>query len=137
MLELEGINYWAVAVAWLLYVVVGAFWYSPAGFGKLWAKLSGVNHMKLPDNESTKAIVFVALSAIVQVFVLAIVMNTFNVTAVEDALIVGATLWAGFTAATTVGNTLYQRLGWKFWWLNASYFLLVMLVASIIFALWR
>lgn len=137
MLEFEGINYWAAAVVWLLYVAVGAFWYSPAGFGKRWAKLSGVNHMKMPENEATKTIVYVALSAVVQVLALALVLNSLKITEVTNSLWVGALLWLGFTAATTVGNTLYQRLGWRFWWLNSSYFLLVMLAGSVILAAWQ
>ncbi len=137
MLELEGINWWAVVVTWLVYVVVGAFWYSPSGFGKLWAKLSGVNHMKMPEKEATRTIVFVAISAAVQAKILALVLNSLGVTTVGEGLLAGLTLWLGFTAATTVGVTLYQRLSWKFWWLNASYFLVVMLLGSAILTLWQ
>jgi hypothetical protein len=137
MLDFEGINYLAVAVVWLVSVVVGAYWYSPAGFGKLWAKLSGVNHLKMPEAEATKTIGFVAVSAVVQVYVLAVVLNSLNINAVGNGVLAGIVLWLGFTAATTVGNTLYQRLGWKFWWLNASYFLLVMAVNSAILVAWR
>jgi putative Mn2+ efflux pump MntP len=137
MLELEGLNYWAVLVAWLINIGVGAFWYSPAGFGKQWTKHTGVDHMKMPENEATKTIAFIALSALLQVFVLGVVLNSLNVTTVANALTVGVTLWLGLTAATTVGNTLYQRLGWKFLWLNSSYFLLVMAVNSVIFAIWQ
>lgn len=137
MLELEGINFWAVAVAWLVYVGVGAFWYSPAGFGKLWAKLSGVNHMKMAEKDATRTLVFIAISAVVQVVILAVILNSLQVTDVWQGIVTGVVLWFGFTAATTVGNTLYQRLGWKFWWLNASYFLVVMAVSAIILAIWR
>ena len=48
-----------------------------------------------------------------------------------------AVLWAGLTAATTVGTTFYSERGWSFWWLNASYFLTVMSVNSIMLAVWR
>lgn len=136
MLEF-GINYWAVVIAWLVNVVVGSFWYSPAGFGKLWTKLTGIDHMKMPEKEATKTIGFIALSALVQVFVLAVIIRSLHVTEVTNALLVGGFVWLGLTAATTVGNALYQRLGWKFWWLNSSYFLLVMIVNSIILAIWR
>ena len=45
-------------------------------------------------------------------------------------------LWAGFTAATTVGTTLYSRRSWSFWWKNNSYFLIVMAVNSALLATW-
>lgn len=126
-----------MVVTWLVYVVVGAFWYSPSGFGKLWAKLSGVNHLKMPEAEATRTIVFVAIAAAVQAKILAVVLNSLDVATLGEGLLAGLALWLGFTAATTVGITLYQRLGWKFWWLNASYFLVVMLVGSAILTLWR
>lgn len=136
MLELEGINYWAVAAAWFISVAVGAFWYSPAGFGKQWSKHTGVNIMKIPQDKATKIIGFVAGSAVLQVLALAVVLNSLHATTATDGLQVGLVLWLGLTAATTVGNTLYQGLGWKFLWLNSSYFLLVMAVNSIILAVW-
>jgi hypothetical protein len=137
MIEFAGINYWAVAVIWLIYVVVGAFWYSPAGFSKQWAKLTGIDIMKLPQNEATNALISVAASAVVQVLALAIVVNSLGITTAMSGLAAGLILWLGFTTATTVGVTLYQRRSWKFLCLNSSYFLLVMAVGSIILAVWR
>jgi hypothetical protein len=137
MLELAGINLWAVVVVWLIYVAVGAFWYSPAGFGKQWTKLTKIDIMKLPEDESTHALVSVALSAVFQVLALALVINTLDVTSAWNGLVTGLVLWLGFTAATTVGVTLYQRRSWKFLWLNSSYFLVVMAIGSVILSIWK
>ena len=103
----------------------------------MWAKLSSVDHMAMPENEATKTLGFIILSAAVQAAALALIFNSLNVTGVVNGLLVGFVLWVGFVAATTVGNTLYQRLSWKFWWLNASYFLVVMLINSVLLAIWR
>lgn len=137
MLELEGLNYWAIVIAWLINCAVGAFWYSPAGFGKQWSKLSGVNIMKIPQNEASKILGFVVLAGLVQAAALAIVINSLNATKAIEGLWIGLLVWLGLIAATSVGNTLYQRLGWKFWWLNSSYFLMVMTVNSVILAMWQ
>lgn len=137
MLEFEGINYWAVVVAWVINCAVGAFWYSPAGFAKRWAKYTGVDIMKIPEKEATKILGFVVLSSLVQALTLAVVVNSLDITKAVDGLVTGFVLWLGFTAATTVGVTLYSRRSWSFWWLNSSYFLLVMTVNSIILAIWN
>ncbi len=137
MLELEGLNYWAVLIAWLINVSIGAFWYSPAAFGKLWSKLSGVDIMKIPVNEANKIISFVAFSGLVQAVALAVILNSLNVATVSQGLAAGLVLWLGLTAATTVGVTLYARKSWKFWWLNSSYFLVVMSVNSVILTVWQ
>ena len=132
MLEFEGINYWGVAAVWLLYVVVGSLWYSPIGFGKTWSKLSGVDIMKLPQSEANKAIVFVALSAAVQAFAFAVILNSMDVKTGIDGLTVGLVLWFGLVAASSIGTNFYARKGWKFWWLNASYFLVVMSLGGLL-----
>lgn len=137
MLDFEGINYFAVLVTWLISVIVGGFWYSPAGFGKQWSKLSGVDMMKTPKAETSRAIKFVALSCLLQSFAFALILNSLNVENVLQGLIASLVIWFGFTALTTVGNTLYQRQSWKFWWLNASYFLVVMVINGIILSAWQ
>lgn len=137
MLELSGLNVFAIIVAWLISIGLGSFWYSPAGFGKLWSKLSGVDMMSMPKELAGKAIASVAVASLVQVIALAIVVNSLHADTVMEGLLVGLLVWAGFTAATTVGNNLYSRLSWKFWWLNASFFLIVMPVNAVLLSVWK
>jgi hypothetical protein len=141
MLEFSGINFWAVLVAWIINVVVGSVWYSPVGFGRRWSKLSGVNMMKIPKDEANRAIAAVAVASFVQALVLAVVLHSLHVatssTPLTNGLVTGLVLWFGLVAATTVGNNLYMRKSWKFWWLNASFFLVVMAVNSVLLTLWK
>lgn len=137
MLDFSGINYFAVLVAWLVSVIIGGYWYSPAGFGKKWSKLSGVDMMKTPKAETSRAIKFVALSCLLQSFIFAVVINSLDIHNVLQGIITSVTLWFGFTALTTIGNTLYMRQTWSFWWLNASYFLVIMVINGIIFSAWQ
>ena len=137
MLEFDGINYWAVVVAWLVNVIVGALWYSPAGFAKQWTALTGIDILKIPQAEATKILVAVAVSAAVQAFALALMLNSIDVASASEGLMAGFVLWLGFTTATTVGVTLYQRRSWSFLWLNASYFLVVICLNSIILGMWQ
>ena len=137
MIEFSGLNYLAVVVAWIISIALGAFWYSPAGFGKLWSKLSGVDMMKTPKDEATRAIVYVSISSLLQAFFLAVVLHSLNVQSISEGIVASLVLWFGFTAITTIGNTLYQRQSWKFWFLNASFFLIIMLINGIILTIWK
>lgn len=136
MLELTGINYWAVAVAWLITAAVGAFWYSPLGFGKQWMSHTGINIFEMPDNEATKVLGSVVVAALVQATVLAVVINSLDASTVGEGLVAGGVLWVGLAGATTVGNTLYSRRSWGFWWINNSYYLLVIAANSVLLATW-
>ncbi|MES2876537.1 MAG: DUF1761 domain-containing protein [Patescibacteria group bacterium] len=137
MLEFAGINYWAVLVAWVIYCAVGSFWYSPAGFGKQWSKLSGVDIMKLPQQEATRAIMYVVASSLLQAFTLAVVLNSMNAATAVDGFVAGLFIALGLTAATTIGVTFYSRKGWKFWFLNAAFFLLTTPINAGIIGAWQ
>lgn len=137
MLDFIGINYWAVVVAWIIFCAVGSFWYSPAGFGKRWSKLSGVDIIKLPKQESNRAIMYVVMSSLLQAFALAVVLNSMDVTSALNGLVVGLFLAIGFTAATTIGVTFYSRKSWSYWLLNAAFFMVTMPINAAIIAAWR
>ena len=49
-----GVNYFAVFVSAVVYMIIGAFWYSPIGFGKMWMHLTGVDFEKLTKEEKSK-----------------------------------------------------------------------------------
>lgn len=137
MIDISGLNYWAVIVAWVVYMAVGMYWYSPKGFGKLWSKLSGVDIMKLPQNEANRAILYVVGASFVQAVVLATALYGIGVSNAVEGLVASLVLWFGLVAATTVGTTFYARRGWKFWWLNASFFLVTMAINGLILGAWQ
>jgi len=132
MFDFEGLNILAIVIAFIVNVVIGAFWYSPAGFGKKWSKLTGVDMMKTPKKETNRAIIFVAISSLLQAFILALVLNTLAPATVFEAITSTLIIWFGLTAITTIGNTLYQRQSLKLWWINASFFLVVMVINAIV-----
>lgn len=132
MIDFEGLNYIAIVLAWIVNIAVGAFWYSPAGFAKQWSKHTGVDMMKSPKEETDRAIIIVAISSLLQAFALALLLNSLTPQNIGEAIVATLVLWFGFTAITTIGNTLYQRQGWGLWWINASFFLVVMLINTFI-----
>lgn len=137
MLDFSGMNYWAVAVAWIINAALGAFWYSPAGLGKQWMRRTGINIFEIPNNESNKIFASVVVAALISALGLAIVINSVGATTVWEGVVAGAVLWVGLTGATTVGNTLYARHGWALWGINNSYYLLATVANSILLATWR
>lgn len=132
MIDFSGLNYWAIAVAWLVNIVVGALWYSPLMFGKEWEKYTGVDMLKIPQDVATRIISFVALSGLIQAITLAVILHSLGASTVSEGVSAGLLLWFGLVTATTVGVTLYSRRSWKFLWLNSSYFLVVMVINSIV-----
>jgi len=137
MLDFIHLNYWAVLVAAVINSAVGSFWYSPLGFAKTWTKLTGIDMMAMPKADANRAIGIVVLGAVVQSFVLAALVRAVGAVTWLDGLSLGLAIWLGLVAATTLGDMLYARRGWKLWWINASFFLVVISINSVLFAVWR
>ena len=136
-MQMDGMNVWAVMVAWLIFVIVGAFWYSPKGFGNAWTRLTGVDIMELPGDTANKAIVYVIGASAVQALVLGVALNSMDVGTALEGLWAAGGLWTGFTAATTIGTTFYSGKGWQLWWLNASFFLVTMAAGGLLLGGWQ
>ena len=137
MLELDGLNYWAILVAWIVYCAVGSFGYSSAGFEKKWSRLSGVDIMKLPQQEANRAIMYVVASSLLQAFTLAVVLNTMGIEGAINGLVAGFFIALGLSCATTIGVTFYSRKSWSFWLLNAAFLLVTTPINAIILSVWN
>ena len=134
------INWWAVIVATLVNMVVGSVWYSKAGFGKEWAKLVG---RKLEDMSGDNTVyIWVVLGAFIQSVILArFVAYTAafypGYSSVAVGLLTAGWAWLAFVAITQGVNTLFAGTRKKLLFINATYFLIVLLVNGVILASWH
>lgn len=136
LLGAHNINYWAVLIAAVISMGLGAVWYSPLLFGKTWAKLIGKKMDDMRANAGP-AYTVTTIAALVQAFLLANVVKDTNVTTFGNGLLLGLILWVGFVAASTVSDTVFAGRPWKLWKLNTGYYLVVLLVNSAVLAVWR
>ncbi len=121
------INYLAVLLAAVAYMVIGMIWYGPL-FGKQWKALMGLN------DESMKKMKMTALQAMAGGFVTALIMAyvlSFDAFVWSDffgssvgqpvfALQLGFWIWLGYVATTQVGSVLWEGRPWKLFCINAS-----------------
>ena len=129
------INIWAVLVAAVVNMVVGAFWYSKSMFGKEWAKVVG---RKLEEMGSGgKGYAIAMAGALVQAYVLAHFVQYAGATSFWDGLVTGAWLWLGFVAVVIAVNMVFEGRSWALWKINAGYFLVVLLINGGLLAAWR
>ena len=138
------VNYLAVLVSAVVFMVLGFLWYGPL-FGKEWSKLMGWGEMtpeKMAEMQKAArpayAISFVG--ALIMCFVLShalIFASTYlNESGVAAGLMTGFWNWLGFIAPATIGTVLWDKKPWKLWFINSGYYLVGLLIAGVILALW-
>ncbi len=132
------INPWAVLVAAILNMAIGALWYAPFLFGRSW-----VSAMRDRDSDMDKlkknaheAHIVALLGALISSFVLAHFIDYAGATTAIEGMKVGAWCWFGFVAATAITSTLYEGRSKKFYFLNVGYYLVAFLVMGAVLAVW-
>ena len=132
------INYLAVLVSAAAGFVIGALWYSVL-FGKVWMKLSGMDSKKI-GKEKKKGMVksyaagFAVL--VVMAFVLAHFVDMAEAATVLEGAQAGFWAWLGFVATVMLNKVLWEGKPFKLYLLDASHYLVVLLVMGSVLAVW-
>lgn len=132
------INPWAVLVAAVVNMALGALWYAPFLFGKIW-----MTSLQRRDKEVEKLKqnsnyfhLFTLLGALISSFVLAHFVDYVGATTFFEGMKVGLWCWLGFVVSTAISSTLYEGRSKKLYFLNIGYYFIAFLVMGGILAVW-
>lgn len=133
------INVWAVLAGTLALWVLGALWYSPVLFGKIWQKEVG---FKEDGITKVNMITVFGLSLLLMLFMVWALNFVINSHKPEEVTLLRGLHYGAFTgfffSMMTMGvNYLYQRRSLTLWLIDGSYMVLGLGVAGMILGGWR
>ena len=135
------INYLTVLVSSLFVMGLGAFWYSPAGFGKSWMRLMGISMEKMDEMKAKggmgKSYGLAMLGNLVMVYVLAHFVEAGNALTAWEGAQIGFWAWLGFVAMPSMNTVIWEGKPWKLYLINIGYYLVALKIAGAILAVWR
>ena len=129
-LDLQQINVWGALAGAFASFAIGGLWFSPVLFGKSWSDSIGKRREEL--GSPVIAMALFLLTAIVRVFLIAILFQFAGFDTAGKGLM-GGFVVAGivfFTGLANAGFTGSLRAKW--WWINACYEVVGVLVMAII-----
>ncbi len=138
------INYMAVFVAALAQFFVGWAWFSVL-FVKPWMKEMG---MKVPSKKERekmmkgmwKPMLGNFASLLLTAWVLAYIVQFAGIAQHESGAVLGLKsgfyVWLGFFATTLMNTVFWERKSWKFYAINASHYLVGLLLMGLILGAW-
>lgn len=129
-----NLNWWAVLFAAVVNMVLGTLWYSPVLFGKYWQKWVGKKTKDMGDPVKSYAITTV--SALLQTFVLALLIHYVGAATASDGAAFGLLLWLGIAATTSISDYVFAGRPLPLWALNQGYYLVVLMANGAILAVW-
>ena len=135
---MANINYIAVLVAAVANMAIGAWWYSPKGFGKQWMKAMKIKKkdMRKLQKGAKKAMSLSFIGALVMAYVLAIFLRFTQTTTILAAANIALWLWLGFVVTTQFNNVLFEQKPRKAFQIGAGYYLVSLVVMAAILAVW-
>ncbi|MBM4171926.1 MAG: DUF1761 domain-containing protein [Ignavibacteria bacterium] len=137
-MELHGeINYIAVLLCGIVAMGIGALWYSPMLFGKIWvASIDKTEEELEKDFQPIKAYSVSFLAQLVMAFVLALLLRYVNAGTPEEGIRLGFMVWIGFTATTMTVNFLFEGKTFKHFLVDSSYHFIVLMLSGLILGAW-
>ncbi|HLC53269.1 MAG TPA: DUF1761 domain-containing protein [Candidatus Nanoarchaeia archaeon] len=134
------VSFLPVLVAVIAQMIIGGFWYSPAGFGKQWMKLSGMTKKQLAKAKKKgmgKSYLLAFIGSLMTAYVLAHFVVYVTAQTLSDGIQLGFWLWLGFVAPITLGMVLWEGKSWKLWILNNTHNLISLIVMAGILSVWN
>ena len=123
-----------IILAAIASMAVGAYWYSPKGFGQQWMKLTGLSKkdMKKMELSPSKAMLLGFLGALITAFVLDAIIQMTGVIALSDYLRLALLVFVGFMMPLTLDPYLWEGKKAKLFYINGSYWLVSMIAQSLV-----
>ena len=129
-------------------MVLGALWFSPVVFGKMWMKLMNISPEEMSGGKKGMGKKYFAgfVSHVVMAYVMfwivgasAVFMNSIGQEMGNVALgaVTGFWIWIGFVATVSLGSVLWEKRPLKLYLLNNAYNLVSFVMMGVIVAIWR
>ena len=128
------INYWAVLVAAVAPILLGALWYSPALFARSWMRAVGRTEDELQGMGT--GYVISAVAALLTSYALARIERWAEVDDIWNGALVGLLAWVGFVATVLAVTTYFGGRPAKLWLINAGYQLVALVIMGGILGSW-
>ena len=128
-----------IIIAAVIQMALGAFWYSPAGFGKTW-----MSEMKYTDKEMGKAkskgmaklYIAAFIGSLLTSFVLSRIILLINASSASGGAATALLLWLGFAVPLLLGSVLWEMKSVKLYIINIAYQLVSMVAMGAVIGLW-
>ena len=114
-------------------IALGALWYSPVLFLKVWMNLTGIGEQQMKQGMGGKVTGDI-VGSFIMAFVLMHMIVWSNAGSAAEGMAVGFICWLGFVAVATVNTVTYEKRPFKLFALYNGYNLASLLAMGAILA---
>ncbi|MBY9012040.1 MAG: DUF1761 domain-containing protein [Candidatus Lokiarchaeota archaeon] len=129
------INWLAVIVVALIYFAIHFFWYFPPIFGNAWLRLVGKKSE--PKSKIIRDTIIMIPTSIITILILAVLMEFTGMIDLLSAILLSLLVWIGFVATIGINQNNFNDRAVKLFLLEYGFYLIGLIIAGIILAVWR
>ena len=136
--DLDDLNWLAVIVAALAYFALGAIWYAPPVFGKIWMAAGG---MEIPEGQRPPPTIYLVplVGSLLSAIALGVIAVTTGTDTVSEGLMLGILVAVGFAIPIALVTATFETnkpkpMVWGA--VNGGYHVVGNLIAAVILAVW-
>lgn len=130
-------NILAVVCCHLLYMGLGAFWYSPLMFAAPWSRAVGIKPSDVDPKEGSKAMLLGNIPTFIGVATLAVILRFVKADGLGDALALTNLIAVGLLASHLTTMVTFERRSWTWYLISAGYPIVGYNLMAIVLTLWR
>lgn len=131
------VNWLAVFAAGIINMIVGSLWYSPLMFQKPWMATLKLSEKKAGETNMGKTYSIMFVNALVTGYVMAMLVRVTNAMTIDMGAVLGFWIWLGFVATSSLNGVLFEQKSLKGYFINAGYYLVVLVIVGAMMAVWR
>lgn len=134
-MNIFSVNFLAIIACGIIYLIFGWLWYSPKLIGAVFYPPSEI---KKQEKGEMKAWQFVAcfVEAFIMSWALSLFILWLNPT-LTGAVIIGVVAWIGFILTTLFSGFVWGGMHYRMFLMHAIYYLIFIIIASLVLGSWR
>jgi hypothetical protein len=136
-MEPMTMNWLAVIVAAIAYMILGAIWYSPGLFGKAWMKGIGKTKEELTQGASAMRYIWALILSFIAAYGIARICLWTQCRGIWDGIVIGLLAGVCFVLTTMGINDLFERRPCTLSIINILYHIVGFIVIGIIVGVWH
>jgi len=130
-------NILAVVACHLLYMGLGAFWYSPLMFAAPWSRAVGIKPGDIDPKAGANAMLLGNIPTFIGVLTLAVLLRFVKADALGAALAVANLIAVGLLASHLTTLVTFERRSWTWYLISAGYPVVGYNLMAVVLTFWR
>lgn len=124
-------------VSTLICFAIGALWLSPALFGKTWIRLMNISADEYSQHITGRFFFWFAVFLVVINIGIHALVSLLRFTTMSDGIYFGIGMWLLFALPLLGILMLFERRPLRLFAIYSSYFLIIFIISSALYAMWR